>query len=87
MGRVTRRIVDRRVAARVLSRMPTDLETSPLAFWRARRAKSLVAPARQSGLSAAAVAALEAGRATAGTAVFGRLAQVLGIEVEDIALC
>ncbi|GJD34310.1 helix-turn-helix transcriptional regulator [Methylobacterium aerolatum] len=57
---------------------------SPLAFWRARRSVSPEALARQAGLSAETVAALEAGRTTADTAVFERLAQALGVEAEDI---
>ena len=59
---------------------------SPLAFWRARRAVSLEALARQAKLSVAQVAALEAGQATVDAAVVEGLAQVLGVDAEDIAL-
>lgn len=59
---------------------------SPLAFWRARRGISLEDLARQVGLSAARVAALESAQAVADMAVIEKLAQALGIEAEDIAL-
>lgn len=57
---------------------------SPLAFWRARRGLSLDALAGQAGLSHQTLAALEAGEATAETAVFKTLARALGVEAEDV---
>jgi hypothetical protein len=57
---------------------------SPLAFWRVRRGETAAALARACGLTAEAVTELETGARTADMTVYGRLAEALGIDAEDL---
>ena len=57
---------------------------SPLAFWRARRGASIDSLARDCGVPSTMISALEVGKGTAEATIYVRLAQALGVAVEDI---
>jgi transcriptional regulator with XRE-family HTH domain len=59
---------------------------SPLRIWREHRGLSVAALAERSGLSAEAIAAIEAGATPAPAEAYGALAAALGVDPEDLTL-
>ena len=58
--------------------------TTPLAFWRAKRALTQTALATQAGISQSYLASLEAGKRKGDPALFKRLARVLRVSMDDL---
>ena len=58
--------------------------TTPLAFWRHKRALTQVELAEKAGISQSYLASLESGRRKGDPALFKRLATALSVAMEDI---
>ncbi len=57
---------------------------TPLAFWRKRSGKTQAALAAEAGISQPFLAQIETGAREGGVAVLSRIAQALGIKIDDL---